>query len=212
MGNMPSNLAASTPTWKPFQVPPATPRAALISRTPPKAAPAPLSRISWRGLWAQLPIFSWATRYAMFTPTMSRLFFQDDYRMTPKITVNLGVRYELGTVWVDANNRLGNFDPNSPNGFVQVANGISSPYNGDHHDWSPRLGIAWDISGNQKTVVRAGASLLYEFVPSSAFLNSGGNSAGLGKVPTGAEICVNAKPCVPGNGTIAAAVRQPRSS
>ena len=137
------------------------------------------------------------------------LFFQDDYRMTPKITVNLGVRYELGTVWVDANNRLGNFDPNSPNGFVQVANGISSPYNGDHHDWSPRLGIAWDISGNQKTVVRAGAGLLYEFVPSSALLNSGGNSTGLGKVPTGAEICVNAKPCVPGSGTIAAASVNP---
>ena len=120
-------------------------------------------------------------------------FFQDDYRMTPKITVNIGVRYELGSVWVDANNRLGNFDPNSPTGFVQVADGISSPYNGDHHDWSPRVGFAWDLQGNQKTVVRAGASLLYEFVPSSAFLNSGGNAVGLGKVPTGAEICVNGK-------------------
>jgi hypothetical protein len=136
-------------------------------------------------------------------------FFQDDYRMTPRITVNIGVRYELGTVWVDANNRLGNFDPNSPTGFVQVANGISSPYNGDHHDWSPRVGFAWDISGNEKTVVRAGASLLYEFVPSSAFLNSGGNGVGLGKVPTGAEICVNNKPCLPGNGTIASAVVNP---
>jgi len=136
-------------------------------------------------------------------------FFQDDYRATPKLTINLGVRYELGTVWVDANNRLGNFDPNSPTGFVQVANGISSPYNGDHHDWSPRVGFAWDISGNQKTVVRAGAGLLYEFVPSSALLNSGGNSTGLGKVPTGAEICINNKPCVPGSGTIAAASVNP---
>jgi hypothetical protein len=135
-------------------------------------------------------------------------FFQDDYRMTPKVTVNIGVRYELGTVWVDANNRLGNFDPNSPTGFVQVADGISSPYNGDHHDWSPRVGFAWDISGNQKTVVRAGASLLYEFVPSSALLNSGGNGVGLGKVPTGAEICVNGT-CKAGTGTIAAATVNP---
>jgi hypothetical protein len=136
-------------------------------------------------------------------------FFQDDYRVTPKITVNIGVRYELGSVWVDANNRLGNFDPNSPNGFVQVANGISSPYNGDHRDWSPRAGFAWDLQGNQKTVIRAGAGLLYEFVPSSALLNSGGNGVGLGKVPTGAEICINTKPCVPGSGTIAAAVVNP---
>ena len=135
-------------------------------------------------------------------------FFQDDYRMTPKLTVNIGVRYELGSVWVDANNRLGNFDPNSPTGLVQVANGISSPYNGDHRDWSPRLGFAWDISGNQKTVVRAGASLLYEFVPSSAFLNSGGNAVGLGKVPTGAALCVNGS-CVAGSGTIAATTFNP---
>ena len=138
-------------------------------------------------------------------------FFQDDYRVTPKLTVNLGVRYELGTVWADANNRLGNFDPNSPNGVVQVGEGITSPYNPDHRDWSPRVGFAWDIGGNQKTVVRAGASLLYEFVPSSALLNSGGNGVGLGKVPTGAAICVNGS-CVAGAGTIAATTINPLTS
>jgi hypothetical protein len=141
-------------------------------------------------------------------------FFQDDYRMTPKITVNFGVRYELATVIQDSNNELGNFDPNSPTGLVQVANGITSPYNGDHRDWSPRAGFAWDLQGNQKTVVRAGASLLYEFVPFSAFMNSGGNAVGLGKVPTGALLCkpVGTPPvetCVQGSGTIAAATVNP---
>jgi hypothetical protein len=135
-------------------------------------------------------------------------FFQDDYRMTPRITVNIGVRYEVGSVWVDANNQLGNFDPNSPTGVVQVGEGITSPYNPDHRDWSPRAGFAWDLQGNQKTVIRAGASMLYEFVPSSAFLNSGGNAVGLGKVPTGAEICV-AGSCVAGSGNIAAATFNP---
>jgi hypothetical protein len=135
-------------------------------------------------------------------------FFQDDFRATPRLTINLGVRYEVMTPWVDATNRLGNFDPNSPNGFVQVGNGITTPYNIDHRDWSPRVGFAWDIFGNQKTVVRAGAGLLYEFVPSSAFLNSGGNAVGLGKVPTGAVICTNGS-CVPGSGTIAAATINP---
>ena len=136
-------------------------------------------------------------------------FFQDDFRATPRLTINFGVRYEVATPWADNANRLGNFDPNSPNGFVQVGNGITSPYNADHRDWSPRAGFAWDIFGNQKTVLRAGAGLLYEFVPSSAFLNSGGNGVGLGKVPTGAEICVNNKPCVAGSGTIAAATVNP---
>jgi hypothetical protein len=135
-------------------------------------------------------------------------FFQDDFRMTPKITVNVGVRYELATVLQEVNGQLGNFDPNSPTGLVQVGNGITSPYNPDHRDWSPRVGIAWDVSGNQKTVIRAGASMLYEFVPFSAFMNSGGNAVGLGKVPTGAILCVQGN-CVPGSGTIAATTFNP---
>jgi hypothetical protein len=135
-------------------------------------------------------------------------FFQDDYRATARLTINLGVRYEVGSVWTDADNRLGNFDPNSATGLVQVGAGVTSPYNPDHRDWSPRVGFAWDVFGNQKTVIRAGAGLLYEFVPSSAFLNSGGNGVGLGKVPTGAAICTNGT-CVAGTGTIAAATINP---
>jgi hypothetical protein len=140
-------------------------------------------------------------------------FLQDDYRATPRLTINVGVRYELGTVWADANNQLGNFDPNSASGLVQVGAGITAPYNADHRDWSPRVGFAWDVFGNQKTVIRAGAGILYEFVPSSAFLNSGGNSVGLGKVPTGALLCTTSSPssCVTGPGNIAAATTTPAS-
>jgi hypothetical protein len=142
------------------------------------------------------------------------LFFQDDYRMTPRITVNFGVRYELATIIQEVNNELGNFDPNSPTGLVQVGEGITAPYNPDHRDWSPRAGFAWDLQGNQKTVIRAGASMLYEFVPFSAFMNSGGNAVGLGKVPTGALLCkpVGTPPvetCAQGPGTIAAATVNP---
>jgi hypothetical protein len=136
-------------------------------------------------------------------------FIEDDYRMTPRLTVNLGLRYELATVLKEKNNEIGVFDPNSPQGFVQVGNGISSPFNGDHNNFSPRAGVAWDING--KTVVRAGASMLYEYVPFSAFMNSGGNSVGLGKVPTGAELCVNGT-CTQGNGNIAAATFNPDPS
>jgi hypothetical protein len=136
------------------------------------------------------------------------VFIEDDYRMTPRLTVNLGLRYELATVIKEKNNEIGIFDPNSPQGFVQVGNSISSPFGGDHNNFSPRAGVAWDINGNQKTVVRAGASMLYEYVPFSAFMNSGGNSVGLGKVPTGAELCVNGT-CMQGSGNIAAATFNP---
>ncbi len=135
-------------------------------------------------------------------------FFQDDYRATSRLTINIGVRYEVGSIWVDSANRLGNFDPNSATGLVQVGAGVTSPFNPDHRDWSPRVGFAWDVFGNQKTVIRAGAGLMYEFVPSSALLNSGGNGVGLGKVPTGAAICTSGT-CVAGTGTIAAATINP---
>ena len=135
-------------------------------------------------------------------------FIQDDYRATNRLTINIGVRYEYGSVWADANNQLGNFDPNSPTGLVQVGVGVASPYNPDRRDWSPRAGFAWDVFGNQKTVIRAGVGMLYEFVPSSAFLNSGGNAVGLGKVPTGALLCEGGV-CTQGLGNIAAATVTP---
>ena len=51
------------------------------------------------------------------------LFLQDDWRVTPKLTVNLGVRYELNTVPKERDNLQGNFDPVS--GAVQVGSGTS---------------------------------------------------------------------------------------
>lgn len=133
------------------------------------------------------------------------LFLQDDYRALPTLTLNFGLRYELQTVIHEDNNLLGNFDPNSPTGFVQVGKGETSPYNGDHNNFSPRMGLAWDVRGDGKTVVRAGASIIHEFQPLSSIMSSAG---GLGVVPTGAQLCqqVGTPPvetCVQGSGTIA---------
>jgi Carboxypeptidase regulatory-like domain/TonB dependent receptor-like, beta-barrel len=118
-------------------------------------------------------------------------FVQDDWRLTPKLIVNLGVRYELTTVLKDRNNQLGNFDPNSPTGFAQVGFGLSSPYNGDHNNFSPRIGFAWDVRGDGKTVIRGGGSLMYEQIPLIS-LTAVGNQLGLNQIPTGAtEIFMN---------------------
>jgi hypothetical protein len=114
-------------------------------------------------------------------------FLQDDWRLTPRLTVNLGLRYELDTVFKENDNLIGNFDPNSATGLVQVGKGISSPFDGNHHNFSPRVGFAWDINGNGKTVVRAGGSLIYEQLSLDS-LNGIGNTLGLRMVPTGAEL------------------------
>lgn len=110
-------------------------------------------------------------------------FAQDDWRLTPKLTVNLGLRYELTTVMKDKHSGLGNFDPT--NGLVQVGNGISAPYRGDHNNFAPRLGFAWDIGGNGRTVLRAAAGIIYESQISFDVTNGIGNLLGLRTIPTG---------------------------
>jgi hypothetical protein len=113
-------------------------------------------------------------------------FVQDDWRIKPSLMLNLGLRYEIDTVPTETNNLLGNFDPNSPTGLIQVSSG-HGPYAGDHTNFSPRLGLAWDINGNGKTVVRAGASLIYEQL-SNDVLNNIANVLGLRSVPTGVAL------------------------
>ncbi len=125
-------------------------------------------------------------------------FLQDDWRVTPNVTVNLGVRYELTTVLKESNNLLGNFSPAI--GLEQVGSQISSPYNGNHHDFAPRLGVAWDVTGNGHTVVRAGGGITYEQLSELVYMSLG-TVVGLGNVPTGARIVVNGV-STPGSGTI----------
>ena len=110
-------------------------------------------------------------------------FAQDDWRFRKNVTFNVGLRYELDTVVKEANNLLGNFDPQR--GLVQVGQGISGPYNGDHTRFAPRLGAAWDITGNGRTVMRGGGGLIYETVNWESFLALN-NSLGISTIPTGA--------------------------
>lgn len=106
-------------------------------------------------------------------------FIQDDYRLTSKLMVNLGLRYSYESPFKDANNDLGNFDPNSPTGLVQQGQpGTPSLIKPEHKDFSPRLGFAWDVSGKGTTVVRGGASIIYTGWQMAAFLANPGPTGG----------------------------------
>ncbi len=126
-------------------------------------------------------------------------FLQDDWRVTPRLTLNLGMRYELPTVFGERDNKLGNFDPSSPTGLVQIGYGETATFHGDHNNFSPRVGFAWDVRGNGKTVIRGGGGIMYETVPLITFI-AVANLLGLNQVPTGAtQIFCSANPCVSGS-------------
>jgi hypothetical protein len=110
-------------------------------------------------------------------------FVQDDWRLARNFTLNLGLRYELSTVVKDEHNLLGNFDPIK--GLEQVGQGISAPYNGDHTNFAPRMGFAWDPTGAGNTVVRGGGGIIYETLNWESFL-AFNNALGISTVPTGA--------------------------
>jgi hypothetical protein len=137
------------------------------------------------------------------------VFLQDEWRVKPRLTLNLGLRYEINTVMKERDGLIGNFDPNSPTGLSQVGFGLTSPYNGDHNNFAPRLGVAYDLRGDGKTVIRAGGSIIYEQISLDAF-NGVSNFLGLRMIPSGATLVTCPASCqttgipvtVQGNGTI----------
>lgn len=120
-------------------------------------------------------------------------FIQDDWRISPRVTLNLGLRYEYKTPIKDSQNLLANFDPASPTGMVQQGTpGNSSMYKADPKDLSPRFGFAWDVKGNGTTVVRGGFSIMYSSYTAVMFLDQNqlqnGSGVSLAANPTGADI------------------------
>ena len=107
-------------------------------------------------------------------------FFQDDWRITPKLTVNLGLRYEYFGPPSEANDLIGNFCPNLPNnvgvtscpamGLEQVGQQISSVFRPDRKNFSPRLGVAWDPQGREgprSALAEASATITHSWANSS---------------------------------------------
>jgi hypothetical protein len=91
------------------------------------------------------------------------LYFQDDFRVTPKLTLNMGLRWEFATPLWERDNNWSDFDPTTDT-MVRATNG--SLYNRtlvqpDYKDFGPRLGMAYTVT--PKTVVRAGYGISYSF-------------------------------------------------
>ena len=115
----------------------------------------------------------------------SGYYFQDDWKVTPKLTLNLGLRYELNLPAIEKVNKMASFDPNTAT--IKVAGGFealpitdtSVPgfylrlrprpdvgrrlWNTDWNNLGPRVGLAWRPFGGNRTVIRAGYGLFYNY-------------------------------------------------
>jgi outer membrane receptor protein involved in Fe transport len=108
------------------------------------------------------------------------LFLQDDWKVRPNFTLNLGLRYELDTPLVDSKNRVNTFRlgqqstvfPTAPRGMVFPGDaGITrSTYQTDKNNFGPRVGFAWDVLRNGRLSLRAGYGLYYDTVISETTL------------------------------------------
>ena len=99
------------------------------------------------------------------------LFFQDDFRIHPRLTLNLGLRYDLQTPMTDPHNRELTFVPGIQSRIVTTAPlGLLFPGDpgvgrgtipADKNNFAPRLGLAWDPFGDGRTSIRAAAGIFY---------------------------------------------------
>jgi hypothetical protein len=88
-------------------------------------------------------------------------FLQDDWRIRPDLTLNLGIRYDYFTVPKEAHGRVFNRAPTALGpGFGDFLP-ADKMYKSDWPNFGPRLGFSWALGSSRKTVVRGGAGLFY---------------------------------------------------
>jgi hypothetical protein len=113
------------------------------------------------------------------------LFAQDDWRIKPRLTLNLGLREEIDTAPTSNTDNLGNFAPGSPSGIVALTQPFKNQYT-----LEPRVGFAYDITGKGTTTLRASGGVLHALITLMNFIGGGSTTASnYDNAPTGELLC-----------------------
>ncbi len=119
-------------------------------------------------------------------------YVQDDWKVMPNLTLNLGLRYELITPFTSTSDRMSNFNPDctcieiagtantrrdisrpentDPDIAALLANvtfvdlGVKKVFEGDHNNFAPRFGFAYDVFGTGRTVLKGGAGVFMDMM------------------------------------------------
>jgi hypothetical protein len=119
-------------------------------------------------------------------------YIQDDFKVSRRLTLNLGLRYDLSAPPVERYNRNSNFDPYVINpqtglpGALTYAgvNRAASFVDWDRNNFGPRFGFAYTATSDNRTVVRGGYALIYVPVESADMHGNAPNSLGFSSSTT----------------------------
>jgi hypothetical protein len=99
-------------------------------------------------------------------------YFQDDWQAHPRLTMNLGLRYEFYTVPYEVNGKIANLRDPLHDTAVTVLGTRDDPWwekNPSLNSIMPRVGLAWDPTGSGKMAIRAGAGIFYNHIQPELF-------------------------------------------
>ena len=115
-------------------------------------------------------------------------YFQDEYKLSPRLTMTYGVRYEPFLPWKDRKDRIdtvvpgaqSKVVPDAPPGILfpgDLPRGLASA---DLNNFAPRIGFAWDVFGDGRTSIRTGYGVFYESVNADSLAQENPPFAGFG--------------------------------